>query len=191
MNEQYWQDIANSGARDLAIGVETGSDTVRLHMNKKFNNSDLDYTMQMLDKYSITCQFLMIVGYPTETDQDFQDTLDMFTKYQHLAQRVIAAVTIGSTLGILPGTPLYHHAEQYNIELDKYENNWIANDNLGLTLEKRLQRRAVLKQHIESLGYATNESSNHVIQVLDNNREMFKKRHELKRLIKIKQMAVS
>ena len=191
VNEQYWQDIADSGARDLAIGVETGSDTVRLHMNKKFNNSDLDYTMQMLDKYSITCQFLMIVGYPTETDQDFQDTLDMFTKYQHLSQRVITAVTIGSTLGILPGTPLYHHAEQHNIELDKYENNWHANDNPELTLEKRLQRRAILKQHVESLGYSTNESSNHVIQLLDNNREMFKKRHELKRLIKIKQMAVS
>jgi len=191
VNEQYWQDMADSGARDLAIGVETGSDTVRLHMNKKFNNSDLDYTMQMLGKYGITCQFLMIVGYPTETDQDFQHTLDMFTKYQHLAQRVITAVTIGSTLGILPGTPLYQHAERHNIELDKYENNWIANDNPGLILEKRLQRRAVLKQHVESLGYTTNESSNHVIQLLENNREMFEKRHELKRLIKIKQMAVS
>lgn len=187
INEQYWQDIADSGARDLAIGVETGSDTVRLHMNKKFTNQDLDYTMQMMRKYNITCQFLMIVGYPTETDTDFQDTLDMFTRYQQLAQNVITSVTIGSTLGILPGTPLYHNAELYNIELDKYENNWIARDNLDLTLEKRLHRRAVLKQHLESLGYTTNNSTEHVLTILDSNLEMFKKRHTLKRLIKIKQ----
>jgi radical SAM superfamily enzyme YgiQ (UPF0313 family) len=190
VNEQYWQDIADSGARNLAIGVETGSDTVRLHMNKKFTNQDLDYTMQMMTKYNITCQFLIIVGYPTETDADFQDTLDMFTKYQPLIQNVITSVTIGSTLGILPGTPLYHNADLYNIELDKYENNWIAKDNLDLTLEKRLHRRTMLKQHLESLGYAISDSTEHVLKILDSNREMFKKRHELKRLIKIKQAPV-
>ena len=37
----------------MAIGVETGSDSVRMHMNKKFNNADLDYTMSMLEKYNI------------------------------------------------------------------------------------------------------------------------------------------
>jgi radical SAM superfamily enzyme YgiQ (UPF0313 family) len=133
----------------------------------------------------------MIVGYPTETDQDFQDTLDMFTKYQHLANSVIISVTIGSTLGILPGTPLYQSAELYNIDLDKYENNWIAKDNPELTLEKRLNRRTVLEQHLKSLGYITNDSAEHVLKILDSNQEMFKKRHELKRLIKIKQAPVS
>lgn len=190
VNEQYWQDIADSGAKNLAIGVETGSDKVRLHMNKKFTNQDLDYTIQMMAKYNITCQFLIIVGYPTETDADFQDTLDMFTKYQPLVQNVITSVTIGSTLGILPGTPLYHNADLYNIELDKYENNWIAKDNLDLTLGKRLHRRIMLKQHLESLGYVISDSNEHVLKILDSNREMFKKRHELKRLIKIKQASV-
>ena len=190
VDERYWQEIADSGARDLAIGVETGSDAVRLHMNKKFTNQDLDYTMQMMAKYGITCQFLMIVGYPTETDQDFQDTLDMFTKYQHLAGTVITSVTIGSTLGILPGTPLYHRAELYNIELDKYENNWIARDNPELTLEKRLHRRTALKQHLESLHFPMEDSAEHVLKILNSNQEMFKKRHELKRLIKIKQTSV-
>lgn len=190
VNEQYWQDIADSGARDLAIGVETGSDSVRLHMNKKFNNQDLDYTMQMLTKYHVTCQFLMIVGYPTETERDFQETLDMFTKYQPLAARVITGVTIGSTLGILPGTPLYHNAQALNIELDKYENNWLANDNPDLTLQKRLHRRSVLKQHLSSLGYSVDDSNEHVLKILDNNQEMFQKRHELRRLIKINHASV-
>lgn len=190
VNEQYWKDIADSGGDRLFIGVETGSDRVRTHMNKKFSNDDLDYTMTMLEKYKITCVFLMIVGYPTETQQDFQDTLDMFTKYRHLAPHIIADINIGSTLAILPGTPLHHHAEDFNIELDKYENNWVAWDNPDLTLDKRLERRQQLRQHVLDLGYHLNQdSTEHMLQILNKNKEMFQKRIELKKILRIKKIA--
>lgn len=187
LKENYWQLIAESGGYNLSIGVETGSDSVRTHMNKKFTNEDLDYTMRMLHKYNITAVFLMIVGYPTETDKDFQDTLDMFTRYQPYANTVITDINVGSTLGILHNTPLYDKAKEYNIELDKYENNWVALDNLDLTLEKRLQRRAQLKKHILDLGYTIiHDSSGHMLHLLENNIDNFDKRHKLKKLIRIK-----
>lgn len=187
VNEDYWKNIAQSGGQNLAIGVETGSDTVRNHMNKKFSNQDLDYTMEMLEKYNITCTFLMVVGYPTETDSDFEDTLNMFVKYKNLAPHVIVNVNIGSTLAILPGTPLHKQAGELHIELDKYENNWVALDNIDLTLEKRMHRRAQLKKHLLDHGYHLNrDSTEHMMQILDNNKEMFKKRLEVKRMIRIK-----
>lgn len=187
VDDSYWQNIAISGGRLLSIGVETGSDRVRDHMNKKFSNKDLDYTMSMLDKYNITCNFLMIVGYPTETEEDFQETLDMFTRYQSLANRIIVDVTVGSTLGILPGTLLYKNAEMHNIELDKYENNWIAHDNPTLTLERRIQRRTQLYEHLINLGYILkDDGTKHVLKVLENNLDMFNKRLKLKKMIKIK-----
>lgn len=190
VDETYWKNIALSGAKNLAIGVETGSDSVRFHMNKKFTNEDLHYTMQMLDKYNITCEFLIIVGYPTETDDDFQQTLDLFKLYQPLAGRIIKKVTIGSTLGILPGTPLYQNAKLYNIELDKHENNWIAWDNPDLTLEKRLQRRQHLNEHVENLGFKTfSDSTEHILKILQKNQEIFNKRIQLKKMIRIKQQA--
>jgi radical SAM superfamily enzyme YgiQ (UPF0313 family) len=190
VNEEYWKDAANSGAKNLYIGVETGSDSVRHHMNKKFNNQDLDYTMKMLEKYKITCTFLMIVGYPTETDQDFQETLDMFTKYKYLAPHIIVDINVGSTMSILPGTPLYYQADELNLELDKYENNWVALDNPDLTLDKRLERRAKLKQHLLDSGYhLRRDSTEHMMQILDNKKEMFKKRLELKKIIKIKNIS--
>jgi radical SAM superfamily enzyme YgiQ (UPF0313 family) len=188
VNEQYWQNIAESGGESLAIGVETGSDQVRLHMNKKFTNQDLDYTMLMLKKFNITCKFLMIVGYPTETDQDFQETLDMFTRYQQYISNIVG-ISIGSTLSILPGTLLFNNAEQSNIILDKYENNWEALDNPDLTLERRLQRRNELKQHVVDLGYQLpNDSTEHMIKILDNNLEMFNKRRDIKKMIRLKQI---
>jgi radical SAM superfamily enzyme YgiQ (UPF0313 family) len=186
VNDEYWQNIADSGGGNLAIGVETGSDQVRLHMNKKFTNQDLDYTMSMLSKFNITCYFLMIVGYPTETDQDFQDTLDMFARYQPYISNIVE-INIGSTLGILPGTPLFNNAEQLNIILDKYENNWIALDNPELTLTKRIERADVLHKHLLKLGYRVPKGSNeHMMQILNNNKEMFDKRLMIKKMIRLK-----
>lgn len=187
VDESYWKNIADSGGYLLSIGVESGSDQVRNHMNKKFSNQDLDYTMSMLDKYNITCNFLMVVGYPTETEKDFQNTLDMFTRYQPLANRIITNVNIGSTLGILPGTPLYKDAEMHRIELDKYENNWIAYDNPELTLERRLERRNQLYNHVIKLGYILkNDSTKHMLKILEKNLTMFNKRLEVKKMIRIK-----
>jgi radical SAM superfamily enzyme YgiQ (UPF0313 family) len=184
VNEAYWQNIADSGACYLSMGVETGSDQVRLHMNKKFSNADLDYTMQMLEKYKITCQFLIIVGYPTETKKDFQDTIDMFEKYKHLAKEVILAVSVGNTASILPGTPLFNQASDMHIELDKYEYNWVAHDNLELTLEERLRRHRTLAEHLRELGYSLNDD--HEVKVIEKNKDMLKKRLEIKKKFALK-----
>lgn len=186
VDDEYWEDIANSGGTRLLIGVETGSDRVRLHMNKKFSNKDLDYTMRMLKKYNITCAFLIMVGYPTETDDDFQETLDMFDRYKEYIP-IIDRVHLGGTLGILPGTPLYNNAKKFNIELDKHEHNWIAYDNKDLTLSKRIARRNHLKNHLSNLGYFLGEDmSESMLKILDDNKENFEKRIKIKEMIQIK-----
>jgi len=188
LTEKYWEILKKSGASNLAIGVETGSDSVRTHMNKRFTNEDLDYTMSMMEKYNITCIFLMIVGYPTETAEDFQQTKDMFTRYQHLAKDIIIETNIGSTLGILPGTPLYNNALMLNIELDSHENNWVAFDNPTLTLEERINRVNELQNHVNSLGFHTSNNYESIMAQITNNLELLNKRNKLKRMIKIKNL---
>jgi radical SAM superfamily enzyme YgiQ (UPF0313 family) len=186
VSDDYWINIADSGGSSLAMGVETGSDQVRHHMNKKFSNADLDYTMQMLEKYKITCHFLIIIGYPTETKKDFQDTLDMFAKYKHLANNIIVGVTIGNTAGILPGTPLYKQATEMHIELDKYEYNWVALDNLELTLEERLRRHDILKQHLVELDYSVSAEYEPTVKMIEKNKDMLQKRLEIKKKFRLK-----
>lgn len=186
--QQFWKNLADSGAVGLSIGVETGSDAVRTHMRKGFSNQDLDDTMSLMHQHGITCVFLMIVGYPTETEEDFQATLDMFTRYQHLANCTIKNVNIGSTLGILPGTELHKQAQHLNIELDQHENNWVAYDNPDLTLERRLSRRKQLQMHLQNLGYVLKQdSTEHMLQILESKKHLLSQRLELKRMIRIKQ----
>jgi radical SAM superfamily enzyme YgiQ (UPF0313 family) len=187
LDDSYWSNLALSGVTNLGIGVETGSDRVRMHMKKKFNNKDLDYTMEMLDKYNISCTFLIVVGYPTETEEDFQDTLDMFTRYKPLANRIIQNINLGSTLGILPGTDLYKNASNYHIELDVHESNWVNLDNESLTLEIRLNRRHRLYDHVVQLGYYMKpDSAKYMLKILEDNLETFNKRTKIKKMIRIK-----
>lgn len=187
LSEEYWKNLADSGGYELAIGVETGSDAVRAHMNKQFTNDDLEYTMEMLDKYNITCVFLMIFGYPTETEQDFQDTLDMFKKYSKLANRIIKNISFGTTLGILPGTPLYTNAHNLDIELDKHENNWMNWNNPTLDLSERIRRRNYARKYALSLGYQLGtDPDEQTLALLEKNFSALDKRNKIKKMIRIK-----
>jgi len=75
MPEPMWADMVAAGCTDVNIGIESGSENVRDHMKKKFSNEDMYYTFTMATKYGIQIVFNIIVGYPTETEEDFDDTL--------------------------------------------------------------------------------------------------------------------
>ena len=86
-SQQDFDNLANSGCSHLTMGLESGSEAVRDHMRKKFTNDDIDYFVNNLGERNITMKFLLIVGYPTETEEDFEMTLELlrrYGKYSHL-----------------------------------------------------------------------------------------------------------
>jgi len=155
MSPEYFDKLANSGARSLLIGVESGSEQVRQHMEKGFTQEDLDYNLKHLDRVGIKVRFMIIVGYPTETLADFQATLDMFTNYQHYVKSgLIEELSLGNSLILLENTPLHDRKK----ELDIYQrgtdvNDWVSLTNPTLDYHERLRRRIVLQSHVENLGY--------------------------------------
>ena len=156
MTEDDWQLSKLAGADNLALGIESGSEAVRDHMKKQFSNQDLDEFMEQAYKRKIDLQFLMIIGYPTETQTDFQNTIDMFTKYTKY-QKIISSVALGSTLGVLPGTPL---AEDHSDDLDLNdgENFWIYAKNKELTFKERIKRRMLAGEALEKMGYTVSRN---------------------------------
>jgi hypothetical protein len=159
-DDEMWRLTALSGAYNLAIGIESGSESVRQHIGKEFTNNDIDHAMECMDNYDITCIFLMLVGYPTETEKDFQDSVEMFKRYQHYANKVITNVELGSTLGILPNTPLADNAQELGIKLDaRHENFWTNINNPSLTFKERLRRRFTIRQLLVDLGYNLREDN--------------------------------
>lgn len=75
MPEEDYKLMAESGCIEAVIGVESFSQDVRNHMGKKYSNDDIFYTIEMLDKYKIRNQILILIGYATETEDDHNANL--------------------------------------------------------------------------------------------------------------------
>ena len=176
MPKEYFDIMKEAGCGTLLIGVESGSQSVRDHMKKGYKQEELDYNLEQFSRVGISTRFLMIVGYPTETLQDFQDTMDMFEKYQHYAQDgTIEEVNLGLTLNLLPNTPLHDNLEKYRIQtFTDHINDWICLDNPTLTYKERLRRRITVQSHIEKLGYRVFEAKNYTKQLFSTYQEIKK-----------------
>ena len=156
--EKLFKLMQESGCDNLQIGVESGSQRVREHMGKKFSNEDIDYHFEMCEKYEIKNLVLMFVSYPTETLEDYQETIDFYIKNQkYLLNNTIMGANFGSPMIILKNTPIDSMKEKLGIEIhdDEYYNvsNWLVSSNPDLTLKERWRRYIHLIQLLTELRY--------------------------------------
>lgn len=145
MSNKNFDDIANSGCTGLTIGIESGSESVRHHMRKKFSNEDADFYIKNLLKRNVVVKFLLIVGYPTETEQDFQDTMNFLAKWSSY-DTVHVSIDI---MRIEHGSPITEEEGMLfhlNNDLHDWENE-ISN------LDIRFNRYIRLFDHAINLGY--------------------------------------
>jgi radical SAM superfamily enzyme YgiQ (UPF0313 family) len=144
-----------SGCLELDIGVESFSQHVRYDMGKKFTDEDMWWCFEMLDKYEIPYQMLMIVGYPTETEQDHQHTLNTVRRMVELGYVSKAGsnrppagrFSFGNTLLLGEGLPIW---DKYKDKLEYYndEYDWKFRDN---DLSARLRRYIEVNELISEL----------------------------------------
>lgn len=172
--------MALAGAETMVIGVETGSDRIRSHMQKGYVGEDLDYNMEQYSKNKIQVYLLIIVGFPTETADDFQSTLDMLTKYQkYVADGTIIGVNLGTTLTIEEGTKMYEQPNTLKIVgVDGKRpqgTNWICEDNPSLTYKKRIMRRIQAQEHAVNLGYTFWKGDDQIKTMMDKYQERLSK----------------
>jgi hypothetical protein len=166
--------MSKAGCDHVLIGVETGSDSVRAHMKKQFTNAELKHVLEQFEKNNISVFFSMISGYPTETLEDHQQTLDMFTEFQKYALNgTINGLNLGTTLSVDDGTPL--HKEMTDIGLMHLDDssgrvgiNWINPHNPDLTLLERIRRRIELQEHVTDLGYYVWNGDSHLKRLMAN-----------------------
>lgn len=168
--KEYYKLIAASGARNLTIGVETGSDQVREHMKKGFTNQDLDAEMEQFSKHGITCGFFIVVGYPTETEEDFKDTLRMLKRYvKYVADGTLIGVGTGS--GFIPDatTPL---AKQNIVHLYDANSNirWKSTHSNHL---ENVRRRLLIQKVLNNLSYPSNDVEYELLPILKKSSTLF------------------
>jgi hypothetical protein len=132
--------------------------------------------MEEYSKNKIQVYLLMIVGFPTETKQDFQQTLDLFTRYQrYVADGTIIGVNLGTTLTIEEGTELYEHPERLKIiginQARPQGPDWKCEVNSELTYKERIMRRLKAQEHAMNLGYTFWKGDDQVKTMMDKYQE--------------------
>lgn len=166
--------MSRAGCDHVLIGVESGSDRIRNHMKKQFSTEELKYVLQQFEKNNLTTIFSMISGYPTETIEDHQETLDMFTQFQRYALNgTINGLNLGTTLSIDEGTPLYKEMKDMGLmhlsdSTDRVGINWLNPNNPDLTLLERIRRRIELQEHVTKLGYYVWNGDSHLKRLMAN-----------------------
>lgn len=165
MKEQVWRLLSKSGAVMLSIGVESFVEHIRYHIKKKFSNADLDFALTMGQKYDIPMQLLMIVGYATESRQDFEQQLQWVHQNRHYAGNPVKMVQIGSGLGILPNTWLDRNQTQIGIIVPDSEvkQDW-TNPSIGSTPTVRMQWHKEMCDTLRQNGFEVDYlKDNHVL----------------------------
>ncbi len=136
--------LADAGLGMVGIGIESGSEKVRYHMKKKFDNESLYYTLEQFERTNVLVVALMMIGYPTETEADFQETLLLLERLAKMKN--VCDVNVNNPTRILPGSPLGddpdHFGIQYTqlIEDKDFTANWWYGDNDYATRIERFYR---------------------------------------------------
>ena len=151
-----------SGAETLIIGVETGSDRIRFEMDKKFTNDDLIAEMSALSGTRVRAQHLFFPAWPTETQDDFSETLGLFRRLQPFAlSGTLDSVLLGTSgFGLIDGTHIDRTKHTIGLEAGPTPFLWRCNTNPDLNFWESIRRRLAMSAYCEHLGIsAANEST--------------------------------
>ena len=168
MPQGYYQLLKDSGAEGLTIGIESGSDRVRDHMKKKFSTEDIYTELDNFQKHDISCVLLFFCSYPTETWQDYLDTVNMLINLQqYCASNTVYKITLGIPYTHHANTGLWNMQEEIGLDYDpKNEVMWLLKTNAELTLWERMRRRLISQEVCDVLNLPLSRNSEELQQMI-------------------------
>jgi len=143
--------LSNAGCYFLKCGIESGSEKVRDDMRKGFSNEDIYFFMECCRKTNIEVYAMFIIGYPSETEDDFQDTVKLIDYLKDYEDMI--SISSGRTLMLDEDSDLSKMLDHYGIELDPDSElpgrSW-KNENSDFFI--RAERQLRLEKHVEDIG---------------------------------------
>jgi hypothetical protein len=121
---------------DLELGIESVIRNVRWGMGKKFENEDIDWHLEMGQKYQIPLSLLLIIAYPTETLADWEFTKQWFKDRVQYGQNPVYQVQL-NWASILPNTTLERKNKEYGFEIGKFPSIWF-DTNFKITTQMKI-----------------------------------------------------
>jgi len=102
--------MAAAGCRTILFGIETGSAAMQKKIRKNIDLNIINTILPILRELNLRVFFTFIYGYPSETEEDVTQTLDLIHKlYGYFSKdrnRIQMFITLNK-LSVFPGTPIY------------------------------------------------------------------------------------
>ena len=134
ITEPFLNKLRRSGMERVSLGVESFSSRVQKEMGKSSRYDDADKMCRMFAYQGIKTESWIIYGYPTESDADFDETLQWFIKNPEILSHVTA-----NAFG--PNAKYMHDKPGMVQYLSSATGHWAG---LESTLEKRKKRFLLL-----------------------------------------------
>jgi len=163
MDLSFLKLMRQAGCVGLGYGIESGSDNVLRAMKKPFNVSIAEKVIMATKIANIFTTVNIIVGFPTETEEDFRKTLDFIKRNREYIDEVRLAY---SMLKIDMYSPIYCNPEEFGIK-PQNEENWYRDDNWTScdgknTYKVRLERAQRLVQMSLDMGMKVTYNSREI-----------------------------
>jgi Radical SAM superfamily len=143
-----YETIKQSGAVNLIIGAESGSNDVLEAMNKKITRQDILNELEQFDNHGLKAQLLMLNGFYNETWERYIETLHFIAScHRYTASGTVTKIAVGFPLIIEPGGHLQQHAEQLGIIIDPNDTfNWKTKHDSSNDFIERMRRRIITQE---------------------------------------------
>lgn len=125
MDLEYMQDLADSGCVYLNYGCESGSQKVLDDMDKGVTIAEMEQNFRDGKTVGIKAATNWIVAFPTETYQDYADTMTFLFRNRDMN---INNMSTGIGFGQGPETITGQNPDRFNLSYQKYLGHWITKD---------------------------------------------------------------
>jgi len=180
-DRDYYALMAASGAVGLSVGAESGSNRVLKHMDKKMEVEDLFTELDHFRKHGLSMAVNILPSYPTETREDFEDTMRMIGRFQpYVADGTMERIAgvakwytsdeLNRWAKIGPAEGMYRNPQDVQM--------WWYKHNPELTMDEKVFRRLAISKALAKFNMPSAQDENYEIRKIMLWHEATKEQHD-------------
>jgi len=136
LNQSVLRKLKESGLSLLMWGVESGNDRILKLINKGTNKRDIELVLENSHNTGIKNIVYTIFGFPTETKEDFLETIDFLKDNEENIDLVSSAV-----FGLQKNTTIYRNPEKFGIREIIEEERTVLEPRISYKTSKGLSQK--------------------------------------------------
>lgn len=88
MDNDIFKLMKKTGCINLFVGLESGSESINLLMNKGFHMDQASSFFKKLKEHQLNFETSFIINYPGETEKDFQETINYIKQQKNIIKKI-------------------------------------------------------------------------------------------------------